>query len=154
MGFFNKLAAKVKDGLAGARRIQTQFTDAAYLDAAIAVGFLVGGADGDFDADERSGLIELIKSDPTLQAFDDDAITASYSRVESLFKITMALGRKKALGLLGDISKSDQKQGLMEFAAVISTLDGKVDDDERAMVANIADALGERVADYEDLMEV
>lgn len=154
MGFFDKLAAKVKEGVAGARRIQTQFTDAAYLDAAIAVGFLVGGADGDFDADEREGLVNLIKSDPTLRAFDDDAISASYGRVEDLFKITMALGRKKALALLSEISKPDQKQGLMEFAAVISTLDGEVGDDEVAMVTKIADALGENVADYKDLMEV
>lgn len=154
MGLFDKLINQAKEGLAAGRRVRTQFTDGAYLDRAMAVGFLMGSADGDFDADERAGLVTYIQSDATLSAFDDDAITASFAKVEGFYNLTAALGNKKALKSLEGTDNPDQKAGLMELAATLATLDGDVGDAERAMLQRIADVLGENVADYEELLEV
>ena len=152
MGLFDRAIAKAKEGLATARRVKTQFTDTAYLDRAMAVGFLMGGADGDFDPDERAGLVTYIESDATLSAFDSDAISASFNKVEGNYNLTVALGNKKALKMLEGVSNPDQKAGLMELAATLATLDGDVGEEERAMLQRIADVLGESVSDYEDLL--
>ena len=134
--------------------MKTQFTDSAYLDRAMAVGFLMGGADGDFDPDERAGLVTYIQSDATLSSFSDDQITASFASVEGFYNLTTALGNKKALKSLEGVTSADQKAGLMELAATLATLDGDVGEAERVMLGRIADVLGENVADYEDLLEV
>lgn len=152
MGFFDKLKSAVNEGLNQARKYTDPFTEKGYLEAAIAAGFLIGGADGDFDADEREGMVAMIKQDPTLSAFDDDAISAAYTKIEALFKITLPLGRKKALKVMGAVTDAGQREALMEFACVIATLNGVVDDDERAQLDNIANAIN--VAVDEDLLEV
>lgn len=154
MGLFDRAIARAKEGLAQGRRIKTQFTDTGYLERAMAVGFLMGGADGVFDADERAGLVTYIENDATLSAFNDDAITNAFATVEKFYIMTMPLGNKKALKLVGETSDAEQKSGLMELAATLATLDGDVGDAERAMLVKIADVLGENVANYEDLLEV
>ncbi len=154
MGLFDRAIARAKEGLAQGRKIKTQFTNAAYLDRAMAVGFLMGGADGEFDPDERAGLVTYIESDATLSAFGSDAITESFNKVEGNYNLTVALGNKKALRILEGVTNPDEKAGLMELAATLATLDGDVGDEERAMLQRIADVLGENVADYEDLLEV
>lgn len=152
MSFFDKLTSAAAELTGRARKFAAPITDRGYLDAAIAVGFLIGGADGDFDEDEKQGMLNLIKQDPTLSAFSEDAVTDAYKRINDLFAITLPLGRKKALKVIGSITDQAQKESLMEFAAVISTLDGNVGDDERAMLEKIADETG--VSVDEDLLEV
>ena len=152
MGLLDKLKAVASEGLGKVRKFTDPITEKSYLEAAMAVGFLVGGADGDFDADERAGVVDLIKQDATLSSFDDAAISAAFSKVEDMFKITLPLGRKNSLKLVSAITDPAQKEALMEFACVISTLDGDVGDDERAMLDKISAALGVPVD--EDLLEV
>ncbi len=152
MPFFKKLLNAANELTGRARKFAAPITDQGYLRAALAVGFLVGGADGDFDDDEKTGMLELIKQDPTLSGFSEDQVQNAYGDVDGLFKITMALGRKKALKLIAEVEEADQREALMEFACVISTLNGTVDDDERQMIDKISAAVGIPVD--EDLLEV
>ena len=152
MKFLKNLVNKVSDAVAGARAITTQFTETNYLDAAISVGFLVGGADGDFDADERAAMIQLIKSDPTLAAFDDDQISASFDKINKLYAITLPMGNRKAMEVVGQITDPTQKKALMETGAVLATIDGSIDDCELDAIRNIGSAIGESIDDYKDLL--
>ena len=143
MGIFDKLKSAVDQGLGKARRFATPFTDQGYLLAAVAVGFVVGGADGDFDQSERDGMIKLIEKDETLSAFDADAVASAYQQVNDLHDISVALGTKKALKIIGNVSDPAQRESLMEFACVIATLgeDEGVSSDERAALDKISAAL-------------
>jgi len=154
MKFLKNLASKVNEAVSSARKIQKQFTEVAFLERAVAVGFLVGGADGDFDADERSGMIAMIKSDPTLGAFDDDQITTAFNKINDLYNITLPMGNRKSLELLSGNADQEQAKALMELGAVIATLNGSIDPEERDALAKIGGALNEKVADYEDLLVV
>ena len=154
MKFLRSLADRVNEARGQITSLAATFTNQDFLDRAMAIGFVVGGADGDFDSDERAALVELVKSHPVLSAYSDDQIMASFGRIEGLYKVTIPMGNRKALELLGENTDQDQAKALMEFGAVLSTVDGSIDPSEEEALGKIAASLNERLDDYRDLMVV
>lgn len=154
MKFIRSLADRLNEVKGAVQSTVATFTNQEFLDRAMAIGFVVGGADGDFDGDERAALVSLVKTHPVLSAYNEDQIMASFNKIEGLYKITIPMGNRKALELLGENTDAAQAKALMEFGAVLSTVDGSVDDVEVEALTKIGSALNESIDDYRDLLVV
>jgi len=130
------------------------FTNRSFLKRAMCVGHVIGRSDGNLDDSEKQGLVNLVKGHPTLKSYSEEDIRKAFTEVDGLYAVTTPMGNRSALELIAETTDKSEAKALMEFGAVISTLDGTVDDSEIATLGKIAAALNEDLDSYRDLLEV
>lgn len=130
------------------------FTNRNFLKRAMAVGHVVGRSDGTLDNSEKEGLVKLVQNHPTLRNYSEDDIRNAFNEIDGLYSVTTAMGNRSALELIAETTDRAEAKALMEFGAVISTLDGTVDESEIVTLGKVAAALNEDLDSYKDLLEV
>jgi len=100
--------------------------------------YLIGRADGDFSAEEKTGIAKLINRQMPEFGIDDiiDTIAAAEARVE--FDETMGVGE-----IMSEIGKAtgDEAESIVRAAVYIGAADGNFDDNEREIARTICNRL-------------
>lgn len=120
------------------------------LKRVVAVYYLIGIADGDFDQSEKDSMMKAIASNPALAAFSEDDVLAAFKEVDSLYSLSVPMGNRKALEMLKGVDDAEFREELMMFACIAGAADGSFDDDEKAVARQIADVLKQNPADFSD----
>lgn len=120
------------------------------LERVVAVYYLIGIADGDFDQSEKDSMMKAIASNPALSNFSDDDIMAAYQKIDGFYGLAVPMGNRKALAMLEGVTDKEFAEELMMFACVAGAADGDFDEDEKVMARQIADKLGVNAKDFAD----
>lgn len=146
----NGLRDKLRAGKEAVLAQMNQVTKRDDLERVVAVYYLIGIADGNFDADEKASMMKAIQSNPALKSFSDDDIMAAYRKIDGFYDLAVPMGNRKALALLEGIDDAAFREELMMFACVAGAADGSFDDDEKEVARKIAAALKQNPADFAD----
>lgn len=147
MGFLKNLQKKVSEVTSGLKGEWTKFTNTEFLEAAVAVAYLIGIADGDFDADEKQMMMDMIKANEMLGSFDESTVIEAYQKIDKLYALAVPMGNIAAMKVVSGIVDDEQKEALLHFACLITLGDGSVDETEVKRATEIAKALGISYAD-------
>lgn len=120
------------------------------LERVVAVYYIIGIADGDFDQSEKDSMMKAIASNAALSNFSDDDIMAAFKKIDSFYSLAKPMGDRKALAMLEGVSDKEFAEELMMFACIAGAADGEFDDDEKVMARKIADALNVNPGDFAD----
>lgn len=142
MGFLKNLKKGFTDAVGGMKGEWSKFTNNEFLEAAVAVAYLIGISDGDFDADEKQMMVDMIKANPMLESFTQTDITDAYQKIDKLYGLAVPMGNINAMKVVEGITDGEQKQALLHFACLITLGDGSVEDCEVARATEIAKTLG------------
>jgi len=147
MSFFKKMTKGFTEAVGGLKGEWSKFTNTEFLEAAVAVAYLIGIADGDFDADEKQMMVDMIQSNEMLKSFTPTNITEAYDKIDKLYALAVPMGNIQAMKVVSGVTDSAQKEALLHFACLITLGDGSVDDTEVAKATEIAKTLGISYAD-------
>ena len=142
MGFFKNLKANLTDIAGGLNAEWSKFTNTEFLEAAVAVAYLIGIADGDFDADEKTMMVDMIQSNEMLKSYTPTDITEAYDKIDKLYALAVPMGNIQAMKVVAGVTDNAQKEALLHFACLITLGDGTVDDTEVVKATEIAKTLG------------
>ena len=142
MGFLKNFKKSLTDIAGGLNAEWSKFTNTEFLEAAVAVAYLIGISDGDFDDDEKTMMVDMIKANEMLQSYNQSDITEAYAKIDKLYALAIPMGNINAMKVVEGITDSDQKQALLHFACLITLGDGSVDDCEVKRATEIAKTLG------------
>ena len=134
-----------------ARRAATEIKKFEKRDLAQAVvnaAYLVAYADGSCSADEKAKIQQVISVQPALAGFNtelNDIATRIINQIEANFKI----GRRAALREIEDV-KGDVREceDVLDVAVAVAEADGVIEDEELAVLEEIANALGLRLENH------
>lgn len=142
MGFLKNFKKSLTDIAGGLNAEWSKFTNTEFLEAAVAVAYLIGISDGDFDDAEKTMMVDMIKANEMLQSFNQSDITEAYAKIDKLYALAIPMGNINAMKVVEGVTDPDQKQALLHFACLITLGDGSVDDCEVKRATEIAKTLG------------
>jgi len=138
-----------------------RITNKRALVAFCSVGYMIGVSDYDatehklledaYDADQRIGTLNLIKTNPATEAFDDDDISDAFSEATKMYNGPVAMmpghavkkmGDDKVVKLLKEFAGTDNAEPLMEAACMVVWGDGKIEQGEVDALDTVGSALG------------
>lgn len=138
--FFGKKAAEIKS--AGAK-----ISNKDLVEAVVSGSLLVAFADGNCDDSEISALESILASDEQFDSWRSE-IPGLISKYAGKFSAGYKLGKLSALREIGDL-KSTQKDAELALVCIITVAEqGGIDDKEKAVLNEIAVALGLRLDTY------
>ena len=116
--------------------------------AVVNAAYLVAYADGSCSADEKAKIQQVISVQPALAGFSselNDIATRIINQIEANFKI----GRRSALREIEDV-KGDTREceDVLDVAVAVAEADGTIEDEEMAVLEEIANALGLRLENH------
>jgi len=116
--------------------------------AVVNAAYLVAYADGSCSADEKAKIQQVISVQPALAGFSselNDIATRIINQIEANFKI----GRRAALREIEDV-KGDTREceDVLDVAVAVAEADGTIEDEEMAVLEEIANALGLRLENH------
>lgn len=145
MGLFGKLFASkaidVKKAAAQAEQAFDKKVSKDLVEAVISGSLLVSFADGTCDDDEITSLLSLLEAEESFAPWAAE-IPALIDRYSKKLRAGYKLGKLSALRELGDL-KGNTADAELAFACIETVADnGGISDEERAVLKEIAAALG------------
>lgn len=128
-------------------RLFNRVVDQDLFKRVVYAAYLIASADGDFDADEKTALVKLIKKD--LPDFTTDDIIVLIRICDSKIGFDLTLGTQEILDEISKASSNtDDAKQIMAVCAFIGASDGTYDKDEKLMARSICYALKLSPAHY------
>lgn len=138
---FGKKAAATKANL---HKVQNRDL----MEAIVAGSVMVAFADGNCSDDELASLESLIQSNENLKHFGGE-INEQIARFSAMFDAGPRMGKMKAMRELDDIKASaEEKEEAFVMMLEIAEADGEIDDKELAILKEVGNKFGIRLADY------
>lgn len=146
---FDAVKGAVSEISAGLDAEIKKFTQREFLDAAIAVGYVISAADGEIDSDEKKKLRGFIERNEALSVFDSGKVTETFNKLGGEYDFDYDMGNEMAQNMIRQCrGNHDQAHLLMRLVVVIGRADGNFDDDEKAAGREVAGTLGMNPSDY------
>lgn len=128
----------------------SKFKNRAFMEAVVNGCALVSAADGSIDSSEKQKMAGYIERADELKHFEMRKVIEVFQKVVGDFEFDHAIGKAAALKVIGKIKgNEEQSRLLVRVVCAIGAADGDFDDDEKAMVAEIAGELGLNPADFD-----
>ncbi|QAX92327.1 tellurite resistance [Pantoea phage vB_PagM_LIET2] len=145
MGLLGKLfaskTADIKKSAATAEQNLEKRISKDLVEAVISGSLLVSFADGTCDDDEITSLLNLLEAEESFTAWASD-VPGLVDRYSKKLRAGYKLGKLSALRELGDL-RSSPADAELAFACIETVADnGGISDEERAVLKEIAGALG------------
>ena len=107
--------------------------------------FLIGRADGNFDASEKQATAKLIQS--KLPQYTIDDILAAIDQAEKKLNFDVQMGTQELLDEIGK-AKGEAGEAIIRAACYIGAADGDFDDQEKAIVRQLCSRMELNPANY------
>lgn len=119
------------------------------MEAIVGGSLLVAAADGDISHDEVENLEKLIASNPALEHFGGE-IHKTMGRFEAMLDAGFRIGKMKILREIEDIKGSpEDAEEVFITMLTIAEADGEIDEKELAILKEVGQKLGVRLADFD-----
>lgn len=144
--FFGKKAAATKANL---HKVQNRDRMEAIVAGSVMAGsVMVAFADGNCSDDELAKLESLINSNENLKHFGGE-INDQIARFTGMFDAGPRMGKMKAMRELDDIKASqEEKEEAFVMMLEIAEGDGEIDEKELAILKEVGNKFGIRLADF------
>lgn len=128
----------------------SKFKNRSFMEAVVNGCALVAAADGNIDSSEKQKMAGFIGRAEELKHFDMSQVIEVFQKTASDFEFDHAIGKASALKTIGKIKgNEEQAKLLVRVICAIGAADGDFDDQEKAMVREIAKELGLDPADFD-----
>lgn len=107
--------------------------------------FLIGRADGNFDAQERQATAELIREKLPQYSLDD--ILAAIAKAEEKLNFDANMGTLEVMDEIGK-AKGEAAEAIIRAACYIGAADGDFDDTEKGIVRQLCSRMELNPANY------
>ncbi|QEW06410.1 tellurite resistance TerB family protein [Nitrincola iocasae] len=144
----------LKENIAKARANLTaevsKFKNKDFMEAVVSGCALVAAADGSVDASEKQKMAGFLERSDELKHFDIRQVIEVFNKSVGDFEFDQAIGKANALKAIGKVrGKDDQARVLVRVVCAIGAADGDFDEDEKAVVREIAQELGLNPAEFD-----
>ncbi len=145
----SKLAKSIaSEGVSIFRRLKSKVSNTAsqvknqkFLDAVCAVSALVAFADGYASQEELSKLLTAIRTDDVLKVYSESEVRETFERFVSAMRNDYVIGEGKVMTSITPFAEKPEANTLLAFGMGIALAENGLDDDERAAIVRISNAL-------------
>lgn len=128
----------------------SKFKNRSFMEAVVSGCALVAAADGNIDSSEKQKMAGFIGRAEELQHFDMRQVIEVFNKTVGDFEFDHAIGKASALKTIAKVKgNEEQAKLLVRVVCAIGAADGNFDDDEKAMVREIARELGLNPDDFD-----
>lgn len=128
-----------------------KFANKDFMEAACATSTLIAAADGSIDPEEKMKTLEYMKMNDSLKVFSQADVIKSFNEYTDLYAFDAGMGKDKCFATISKIKNNpDAARACLRLGCVIGAADGDFDNDEKAMVRQIAGILGLNANDFID----
>jgi len=140
-GLFNKRMKKAQQNL---KKVENRDL----MEAIVGGCLLIAAADGEIEKEETDKLDQLLRSNPRLQGFGNE-ISQTIQRFRDQLDAGFQVGRLHILRELQDIAddRAHAEEVLVNMITIAGA-DGEFEDDEVAVIKEVAGTLGLNASDY------
>lgn len=147
LGWLKQNAEKARSALSAE---VSKFQNRSFMEAVVSGCALVAAADGSIDSSEKQKMISFLERSDELKHFDVREVIEVFKKSTEDFEFDAAIGKANAFRLIGKIKgKEDQARLLVRVVCAIGAADGDFDQDERAVVREIALELGLKPEEFD-----
>ena len=136
---FGSLKAMLDDARAKGDTLFGRIKDRATFKRTVYACYLIGRADGNFDASERQAIGALIQQ--KLPQFKLADIMAEIEAADAKLGFDETMGTQELMAEIGK-AKGDAAELVVQAACYIGAADGEFDDAEKAVARQIAERMG------------
>ena len=127
-----------------------KFKNRTFMEAVVAGCALVAAADGTVDASEKQKMAAFLERSDELKHFDIRQVIEVFNKAVGDFEFDQAIGKTNALQTISKVrGKDDQARVIVRVVCAIGAADGDFDDDEKAVVREIALELGLKPEEFD-----
>lgn len=128
----------------------SKFKNRTFMEAVVNGCVLVAAADGSIEASEKQKMAGFIQRSEELKHFDIGEVIEVFQNAAAEYESDDVIGKLCALEKIGKVkANEDQARLLVRVVCAIGAADGDFDTQEKAMVTEIARALGLNPAEFD-----
>jgi tellurite resistance protein TerB len=145
MSLFDRLQKGIQDLAATGEEFFSKVTNQSQFTRIVKACYLIGMADGDFDQAEKEQVARFLHAKfPQFSLQDAISVIAD---CDGVVGFNAEMGK---LELIGDVTKAsgDDAEAIIQIAIMIGKADGNFDDDEKALVQQLADGMEVNAGKY------
>ncbi len=150
MAFWDNLKDKVSQMSNNLQTKVSQFKNADFGNASMAMCALVAAADGTIDASERRKTAAFIMSNEMLKVFPTSELKEKFDFYCDKLSQDFDFGKIEALQTISKMKKKeDQARAVIQIGIIIGGADGNFDPDEKKAVKEACNTVGINPAEFE-----
>ncbi len=143
MAFWDNLKEKVNSMNQNLSTKVSQFKNADFANATMAMCALVAAADGDIDSSERQKTASFIMSNETLKIFDPSELRDKFNFFCDKLTQDFDFGKIECIQTIAKIKKNEgQARAVIQIGIIIGGADGDFDPNEKKVVKEACNAVG------------
>ena len=143
MAFWDDLKGKVNSMNQNLKTKISQFKNADFANAAMAMCALVSAADGNIDSSERQKTASFIMSNETLKVFDPSELREKFNFFCDKLTQDFDFGKIECIQTISKAKKNEgQARAVIQIGIIIGGSDGNFDPDEKKIVKEACNAVG------------
>lgn len=147
---FNRLKQSAEQARSKLATEASKFKNRTFMEAVVNGCVLVAAADGSIDASEKQKMAGFIQRSDELKHFDIGEVIEVFQSAAAEYESDDVIGKVCALEKIGKVkANEDQARLLVRVVCAIGAADGEFDTQEKAMVTEIARALGLDPAEFD-----
>lgn len=141
---FGNILAKLTGAAKEVANNALSSSDKDVMEAMMAGAAIAAFADGSIDPQEEDMVIEMVKNSDQLANFGDEPLVVFNKYVEQLKKLGR-MGKRTVMKEIDDVANDTNEENkirVLLIAIEVADADDNIDDDEKAVLKEIADKLG------------
>jgi tellurite resistance protein TerB len=143
MAFWDNLKEKVNSMNQNLTTKVSQFKNADFSNATMAMCALVAAADGDIDSSERQKTASFIMNNETLKIFDPSELREKFNFFCDKLTQDFDFGKIDCIQTISKLKKNEgQARAVIQLGIIIGGADGDFDPDEKKAVKEACNAVG------------
>ncbi len=150
MAFWDDLKGKISSMNENLSTKVSQFKNADFSNATMAMCALVAAADGDIDSSERQKTASFIMSNETLKVFDASDLREKFNFYCDKLTQDFDFGKIECIQTISKVKKNEgQARAVIQIGIIIGGADGDFDPDEKKAVKEACNAVGINPGDFD-----
>lgn len=143
--------AKLKQMATGLVADAQKYMKGDVFDALMATVVMVGWADGDFDGSEKVKALQIVQNHPMMAGRTADEVKKAFDKYDGVFTLDVGMGKDEAMKAIDKIAsvEDEAKTFVIRAGIMIGAADGDFDDNEKRVVREICQRIGQRPANFE-----
>jgi tellurite resistance protein TerB len=150
MAFWDNLKDKISTMNQNLSTKVSQFKNADFANATMAMCALVAAADGDIDSSERQKTASFIMSNETLKIFDPAELREKFNFYCDKLTQDFDFGKIECIQAVSKVRKNEgQARAVIQIGIIIGGADGNFDPDEKKVVKEACNSVGINPAEFD-----
>jgi tellurite resistance protein TerB len=140
---FESFTDFLKQTRAGLEATVARFNNKVFLNAVVAACARVAAADGNISTEEKQKMLGFIQISPALKVFSTADVLSAWNDNITFFDFDATIGHTESNKVIAQLKGNTEAcETLVQVCCVIGASDGDFDDQEKAVVREIANLLG------------